>query len=87
MRKPTALELSRRRLLMGTAASVAPGSMTSASRAQPAQLAESPGSSEVPSMSTVRFTVGARHEIEVDSRTTLLDALRDHLDVLTGPPK
>src|SRR4051812_1912921 len=86
MRKPTALELSRRRLLMGTAASVAFGSMTSAARAQPGQPAESPAS-EVRSVSKVSFTVnGARHELEVDTRTTLLDALREHLQ-LTGSKK
>jgi len=38
-------------------------------------------------MSRVAFTVnGARHELELDTRTTLLDALREHLQ-LTGSKK
>src|SRR5215218_7165969 len=86
MRKPTALELSRRRLLMGTAASAVLGSMPSTGRAQPLQP-ESSVTAEAPSMLPVSFTVnGARHELELDTRTTLLDALREHLR-LTGSKK
>jgi xanthine dehydrogenase YagT iron-sulfur-binding subunit len=86
MRNPSALELSRRRLLMGTAASVALGSMPADSRAQPVHSGTSVAV-EDPSMSKVRFTVnGAHQELELDTRTTLLDALRDHLQ-LTGSKK
>src|SRR3954464_366564 len=86
MRKPTALELSRRRLLMGTAASVALGSMCSQAHAQPSGPSVTSGV-EVPSLSKVRFAVnGAPRELEIDTRTTLLDALREHLQ-LTGSKK
>jgi xanthine dehydrogenase YagT iron-sulfur-binding subunit len=86
MRNPSALELSRRRLLMGTAASVALGSMPADSRAQPVHSGSSVAV-EDPSMSKVSFTVnGAHQELELDTRTTLLDALRDHLQ-LTGSKK
>jgi xanthine dehydrogenase YagT iron-sulfur-binding subunit len=71
---------------MGTAASVALGPMTSGSPAQPVQ-SETLGGVELPSVSKVRFTVnGAHHELELDTRTTLLDALREHLQ-LTGSKK
>src|ERR1700712_3264211 len=86
MPKPTDFELSRRRVLAGTAASVALGSMPSVSSAQPVQSAN-PGAVEVPSVSKVSFTVnGTRREVEVDTRTTLLDALRERLQ-LTGSKK
>ena len=86
MPKPTDFELSRRRVLAGTAASVALGSMPSVSSAQPVQSAN-PGAVELPSLSKVSFTVnGTRREVEVDTRTTLLDALRERLQ-LTGSKK
>jgi xanthine dehydrogenase YagT iron-sulfur-binding subunit len=86
MRKPTDLELSRRRVLAGTAASMALGSMPSVSSAQPVQSGNS-GAVEVPSVSKVSFTVnGTRREVELDTRTTLLDALRERLQ-LTGSKK
>ena len=83
---PTDLELSRRRVLAGTAASVALGSMPSVSPAQPVQSGTS-GAVEVPSVSKVSFTVnGTPRELELDTRTTLLDALRERLQ-LTGSKK
>ena len=86
MPKPTDFELSRRRVLTGTAASVALGSMPSVSSAQPVQSGNS-GAVELPSVSKVSFTVnGTRREVEVDTRTTLLDALRERLQ-LTGSKK
>ena len=86
MPKPTDFELSRRRVLAGTAASVALGSMPSVSSAQPVQSGNS-GAVELPSVSKVSFTVnGTRREVEVDTRTTLLDALRERLQ-LTGSKK
>jgi xanthine dehydrogenase YagT iron-sulfur-binding subunit len=86
MRKPTDIELSRRRVLAGTAASMALGSMPSVSSAQPVQSGNS-GAVEVPSVSKVSFTVnGTRREVELDTRTTLLDALRERLQ-LTGSKK
>jgi xanthine dehydrogenase YagT iron-sulfur-binding subunit len=86
MRKLTDHELSRRRLLMGTAAAVALGSVPSRSQAQPVQ-SPTPGVVEELSMSRVGFTVnGAHRDLELDTRTTLLDALREHLQ-LTGSKK
>jgi xanthine dehydrogenase YagT iron-sulfur-binding subunit len=86
MRKSSDLELSRRDLLMGTAAAVAitkapaANSQTAAANTQSAAV-------EVPSISKVSFTVnGAVRELKLDTRTTLLDALREHLH-LTGTKK
>ena len=87
MPKPSEFELSRRNLLMGTAATVALGAATvraSAQGSMPSARALVAGS---PSLSKVSFTVnGAPRELEVDTRTTLLDALREHLN-LTGSKK
>ena len=52
-----------------------------------AQPAAAPSTEPGVPMMTVRFTVNGRPEtLTVDTRTTLLDALREHLDV-TGPKK
>jgi xanthine dehydrogenase YagT iron-sulfur-binding subunit len=77
-------DLSRRKLLLGTAASVAFGA---ASRANAQTRAPaSPAAAAVP-MSKVSFSVNGRpREIALDTRTTLLDALREHLH-LTGTKK
>jgi len=73
------LEVSRRRLLIGAAASVAVTGVPSVANAQvPARGGEAPV--EVPSISRVSFTVnGTARELELDTRTTLLDALRERL--------
>lgn len=86
MQSPTDLELSRRGLLIGTAASVAGAAPPSVAHAQ--APAGSPGAvAEVPSIAKVSFTVnGVARELELDTRTTLLDALREHLH-LTGSKK
>ena len=64
------------------AAGTAPASAESAAAAPP-RPGPGPG---VPS-ATVRLTVnGVAHELVLDTRTTLLDALREHLD-LTGTKK
>ena len=74
------LELSRRDLLIGTAATVAVTTVPSVSYAQQTASGE-------PVMSTVSFVVnGQRRKIDVDTRTTLLDVLREHLR-LTGTKK
>jgi xanthine dehydrogenase YagT iron-sulfur-binding subunit len=60
--------------------------MPSVSSAQPVHSGNS-GAVEVPSVSKVSFTVnGTRREVELDTRTTLLDALRERLQ-LTGSKK
>jgi xanthine dehydrogenase YagT iron-sulfur-binding subunit len=74
-------DLSRRGVLAAGAASAAVGAMTSA----PVQAAPTGGPQ--PSMTRVAFEVNGRPaELEVDTRTTLLDALREHLH-LTGSKK
>jgi len=87
MPKPSEFELSRRKLLMGTAASVALGSATVRASAQGSMSSAPAFVAASPSITKVSFTVnGAPRELEVDTRTTLLDALREHLN-LTGSKK
>lgn len=80
MPKPDALEVTRRDLLAAGAAGAAvvavPAAEARAARAQPA-----------PATMPVAFTVnGKRVSLDLDTRTTLLDALREHL-LLTGTKK
>ncbi|KQM58963.1 hypothetical protein ASE91_11240 [Sphingomonas sp. Leaf62] len=75
------MELSRRGLLAGSAATAvvvaSPGSALAASPPPPEATATVP----------VRFEVnGEKRELDLDPRTTLLDALREHLQ-LTGTKK
>ena len=73
MRRLTDFELSRRDVVVGAAASVALSAAPSAVLAQPAVLEE-------PSISKVSLSVnGTARELELDTRTTLLDALRERL--------
>ncbi|MGT2437159.1 aldehyde dehydrogenase iron-sulfur subunit PaoA [Bradyrhizobium betae] len=89
MRIPSAFEMSRRNLLIGTATSVALGA---ASRAAESQNSAAPPltaatATEGPAMATVSFNVnGEVRALKLDTRTTLLDALREHLH-LTGTKK
>lgn len=74
------LEISRRDLLISSAAAVAVTGAATVAAAQPA-------GSEMALTSKLSLTVnGKRHDIEIDNRTTLLDALREHLH-LTGTKK
>ncbi|OWV81760.1 ferredoxin [Rhizobium sp. R634] len=74
------LEISRRDLLISSAAAVA---VTGAATVAAAQ----PSGSDMALTSKLSLTVnGKRHDIEIDNRTTLLDALREHLH-LTGTKK
>jgi xanthine dehydrogenase YagT iron-sulfur-binding subunit len=87
MQGPSDFDLSRRKLLLGTAASVAFGTAPPFAYAQtpaaPAQAAAAPAVA----MSKVSFSVnGKTRELALDTRTTLLDALREHLH-LTGSKK
>jgi xanthine dehydrogenase YagT iron-sulfur-binding subunit len=70
--------------LIGTAASVAVTTVSSHADA----LATAPAAdTDAPSISKVSFTVnGMRRELELDTRTTLLDALREQL-LLPGTKK
>jgi xanthine dehydrogenase YagT iron-sulfur-binding subunit len=83
MQSPGILELSRRDLLIGAAACVTATAAPSVAGAQ----ASARSTSGEPVTSTVSFNVnGAASTLELDTRTTLLDALREHLH-LTGTKK
>jgi xanthine dehydrogenase YagT iron-sulfur-binding subunit len=75
------LEISRRNLLISSAATIAiTGAMTSKAAAQT-------GGNQMPDMTNLSFVVnGESRDLAVDNRTTLLDALREHLH-LTGTKK
>jgi len=74
-------------MLMGTAATVALGVNPSVSRAQTAIPSTRPAAVDASSTARVSFTVnGLAHDLELDTRTTLLDALRERLH-LTGSKK
>jgi xanthine dehydrogenase YagT iron-sulfur-binding subunit len=86
MQNPRDLEISRRDLMIVGAASVVATAMPSNANAQGA-VAGASAVSGAPVMSKVSLSVnGAAHELELDTRTTLLDALREHLH-LTGSKK
>ena len=87
MQSPSDLEISRRNLLIGTAASMAVTAAPSAASAQTSVANAQAVVLDVPSISKVSFTVnGMASELEIDTRTTLLDALREHLH-LAGTKK
>lgn len=73
-------EVTRREVLVGAAMSVA---VTTVAGSQAAKAAVNPQAN----ISKVSFTVNGKSQtLEIDTRTTLLDALRDHLH-LTGTKK
>ncbi|MGR9235128.1 xanthine dehydrogenase YagT iron-sulfur-binding subunit [Rhizobium leguminosarum] len=81
MQNPIHLELSRRNLLVTSAASVA------VAGAAKGPLAAQEAGDSMPHKSRLTLTVnGESRSLEVDNRTTLLDALREHLH-LTGTKK
>lgn len=78
--------VSRRDVLIAGTASVAAATAASDTAAAPPAPAAKPGEGTVSAMK-VSFTVnGQAHTLELDTRTTLLDALREHLK-LTGTKK
>lgn len=80
MQDTNQLELSRRNLLITSAATIAATGVAGQA------VAQSPGS-QMNYTSKIEFTVnGKSHALDVDNRTTLLDALREHLH-LTGTKK
>jgi xanthine dehydrogenase YagT iron-sulfur-binding subunit len=86
MQHPSDVELSRRDLLIATAASAAVAGTPSGADAQ-APAANIQAAVGIPSISKVSFMVnGMARELVLDTRTTLLDALREHLH-LTGSKK
>ena len=84
------VDMSRRNLLLGTAASVVLCAISQNARAQgPTELAAvvPAFASEAPSLGQVSIRVnGVQRNLVVDTRTTLLDVLREHLH-LTGTKK
>ncbi|WP_043829470.1 aldehyde dehydrogenase iron-sulfur subunit PaoA [Muricoccus aerilatus] len=85
MQKIDDLELSRRGLL-ASAAVTAMAPATPVAAQAPAQ-AEGAGTAAVPVLARTSLTVnGQQRSLDLDTRTTLLDALREHLH-LTGSKK
>ncbi|MCQ1574412.1 aldehyde dehydrogenase iron-sulfur subunit [Neorhizobium galegae] len=81
MQNLTQLEISRRNLLISSAAAVA------ATSAVPLAAAAQSSGSKMNLSTSIAFSVnGEQRELIVDNRTTLLDALREHLH-LTGTKK
>ncbi len=81
MQSPIQLEISRRNLLISSAATLA------VSGAATGQAAAQTEGETVQHMSKLTLTVnGESRDLDVDNRTTLLDALREHLH-LTGTKK
>jgi xanthine dehydrogenase YagT iron-sulfur-binding subunit len=74
-------------MLMGTAVTVAIGVRPSAAPAADSHSSSPSAATESPATSKVSFVVNGTHQdLELDTRTTLLDALREHLH-LTGTKK
>jgi xanthine dehydrogenase YagT iron-sulfur-binding subunit len=77
---PHDLDLNRRDLMVG-------GGTLAALTAVPAGVQAQPSPAGAPALMKVSLTVnGQSHDLEIDTRTTLLDALREHLH-LTGSKK
>src|SRR5687768_4206045 len=74
------IDESRRRFLVQSAA------VTTTLFVPPIGGATPPEKQQTSGAPVVLTVNGARHELQLDPRTTLLDALRDHLD-LTGTKK
>jgi xanthine dehydrogenase YagT iron-sulfur-binding subunit len=80
MESPAEFEISRRGMIAASAAGMAVAAI-------PAAEAQGRPPSGPPATMPVSLTVnGKRHDLELDTRTTLLDALREHLH-LTGTKK
>jgi xanthine dehydrogenase YagT iron-sulfur-binding subunit len=74
------LELNRRDLMVGGSTLAALTAVSAVVQAQPASAGE-------PALMKISLAVnGQTHDLEIDTRTTLLDALREHLH-LTGSKK
>jgi xanthine dehydrogenase YagT iron-sulfur-binding subunit len=80
---PTDIDISRRAVLVGGAASAAAVAVPNAK----GQAVTTPPPQSPPTTLPVRFSVnGEARTLTLDTRTTLLDALREHLN-LTGSKK
>jgi xanthine dehydrogenase YagT iron-sulfur-binding subunit len=87
MRKSRQADITRRELLVAGAASVAATAAVPLFARDQQPSSTSAPSTQAPVTARVSLSVnGKAHDIEVDTRTTLLDALREHLQ-LTGTKK
>jgi xanthine dehydrogenase YagT iron-sulfur-binding subunit len=84
MINPDSLTVSRRGVLIAGAASAAAGTLPADAMAAPDAPSPAPGS--VPTARVTLEVNGQHHMLELDNRTTLLDTLREHLN-LTGTKK
>jgi len=83
----TDVKMSRRSVLIGGAVSAASVAAANTLSARAAEAAVSPATPDPPAASTVHLDVNGRAvTLTLDNRTTLLDALREHLH-LTGTKK
>ena len=82
MRYPGIIDVSRRDLVVGAAASLAVTATPGTANAQaPLANAQAP-TNTAPSVAKVSFNVnGTARELELDTRTTLLDALRERMQL------
>jgi len=81
------VNLSRRNVLIAGALSATATAVPMAADAQQQQQQQQPASTPPPSKAKFTLQVnGKQHTLEVDTRTTLLDALREHLH-FTGTKK
>jgi xanthine dehydrogenase YagT iron-sulfur-binding subunit len=79
------LKMTRRQVLIAGAASAAATALPTAATLAAEATAPSPAKPAVMSKVALNFN-GTKHALELDTRTTLLDALREHLR-LTGTKK
>ena len=87
MKKSRQVDITRRELLIAGAASVTVTAAVPLFAKGPQPSSTSSPSAPAPVMTRVSLSVnGKAHDIDVDTRTTLLDALREHLQ-LTGTKK
>jgi xanthine dehydrogenase YagT iron-sulfur-binding subunit len=87
MQGPDDFELSRRGLLAGAVATATIATSSPPATAQATTGQGQAGSMDKPTMTKVSFDVNGRAvDLDLDTRTTLLDALREHLQ-LTGTKK
>ena len=86
MKNPIDLSISRRDLLIVGAASAAVATTSAEAAGSPPPAAHASPSTSLPSSKVTLQVNGTAHALELDNRTTLLDALREHLH-LTGTKK
>jgi xanthine dehydrogenase YagT iron-sulfur-binding subunit len=86
MDRPSNITISRRDLLTAGAASASAVALPKGAIAQATSPGTTTPAGPAPTAKVSLQVNGATHALELDTRTTLLDALREHLH-LTGPKK